>query len=92
MNNTDEIRNAIQEIRKGSGEITYVSGSKEEVDYFVNVSKQNKYQQLTNAAQKCYDTASRFQSIGERGKAIKWKRKGDVCKALALEVGLYEVC
>lgn len=51
----------------------------------------NKYQLLTAAAQNCYDVAARFQSIGNREKALKWKRKGDVSAMLAREVGLYEV-
>ena len=51
----------------------------------------NKYQQLTAEAQNCYDVAARFMSIGNTEKAMKWKRKGDVSKMLAMEVGLHEV-
>lgn len=51
----------------------------------------NKYQLLTQAAQNCYDVAARFMSIGNREKALKWKRKGDVSAMLAREVGLHEI-
>jgi len=51
----------------------------------------NRYQYLTQAAQNCYDVAARFMLIGRTEQAFKWKRKGDVCKELALEVGLYAV-
>lgn len=51
----------------------------------------NKYQLLTQAAQTCYDVASRFQSIGNTERALKWKRKGDVNALLSREVFLYEV-